>query len=129
VLPGDVPDDLPETHDRTGSQHRANRLVLGEHAVRVRDHDNSAARHRAGEAHCAATSGEDGLARAGGQIDATVSYGIDRRRRLEPPDDSKHNDRRLVHAHRGSAGAGSDAAWRSISRSGRRQGGRQRRSH
>jgi hypothetical protein len=57
MLPGDVPDDLPRTHDRTGSHRRANRLVLGEHAVRMRDHDHSAARYRPGEAHRAATSG------------------------------------------------------------------------
>ena len=111
VLPGDVPDDLPETHDRTGSHRRANRLVLGEHAVRVRDDDNAAARYRAGEADCAATSGDDGLADAGGQIDATVSCGIPRRRRLERPDDAKQNDRRPVDAHRGSAGARSNGAW------------------
>jgi hypothetical protein len=126
VLPGDMPDDLTEKHDRACSHRGANRLVLGEHAVRMRDHHDAAPGNAAGEAHDAGTGGEDLLACARGQIGAAVPCRIRRGRRLERPDDPKRRDRRPVEARCGSARAGRDGVRRGISCPGH-QGGQHRR--
>jgi hypothetical protein len=98
VLTEDVPDDLTDTHHRAGHHRGANRLVLGEYAVRMCDHHDAAPGHGAGEPHAASSGGEDLLAYVGSQIDASVSRRVWRRRRLERPDDPKRGDRRPVNA-------------------------------
>jgi hypothetical protein len=126
MLAGDMPDDLTETHNRAGSYRGANRLVLSEHAVRMRDHHDAASGDRAGEAHRTGAGGEDLLSGMRGQIDTAVPCGVRRRRRLERPDDPKQSDRRAVDARSGSARTRSGGVRRGIRRP-RDHGGRERR--
>jgi hypothetical protein len=115
VLPGDLPDDLTETHHGAGSHRRANWLVLGQHAVRVRDHHDAAPGDGAGEAHLSDAGGEDLLAWVGGQVDAAVSRRVCRRRRLERPDDPNRSGGRPVNARRESGRTRPDGGRRGIS--------------
>jgi hypothetical protein len=120
-----MPDDLTDTHHRAGRHGGANRLVLSEYAVRMRDHDDAAPGHGAGEPDGASSGGEDLLAYVCGQIDAAVSRRVRRGRRLERPDDPQRSDRRPVDAGDGRARTRRDGGPRSISRPGC-QGGRHR---
>jgi hypothetical protein len=115
-----MPDDLTDTHHRAGRHGGANRLVLSEYAVRMRDHDDAAPGHGAGEPDGASSGGEDLLAYVCGQVDAAVSRRVRRGRRLERPDDPKRSDGRPVNARakvaaRGPTAGGAASAARGTS--------------
>jgi hypothetical protein len=85
----DDPEHGTGRHLLAGADGGADRLVLGRDPRGVPDRDHSAAGDQAGVVDDADAGGDDSSALRGSDIDAAVTGGVRRRRRLKSADDGR----------------------------------------